>query len=282
MGRGILTGVIWGCAVGVFGLAAASQLAEPPGRIAAQLMPEIRVQAPAPIPAVEAPRPAQVPVDPPLKRYARAFQDQGKPLFAVVLIDRGGALDRGALAALPFPVTFAVDPVATGAADAARIYRAAGQEVAILATGLGEAPGPEAGLTAHGKVLPEAVAVMDVEQGGFRADQDFATRTVRVLEEQGRGLLTWNNGPNTADQVARRDGLPAARIFRKLDAGGEDADVIRGYLDRAAFRAAQDGQVVVVGEARTETVQGLTLWAASGEAGSVSLAPASAVMMRPR
>lgn len=282
MARGIFTGAIWGCAVGFFGLALASQVADPPGRIAAQLMPPIQPAAtpqPVPQPVVQ---PAAPVIDPPIRRFARAFASDGRPLFAVVLVDRGGSLDRAALAALPFPVTFAIDPAAQGAAEAARIYRAGGQEVAILATGLAETPTPETVLAGHADALPEAVAVMDVEDGGFRADPDFAARTVRALEGQGRGLLTWNNGPNAADQVARRDGLPAARIFRKLDTGDEEAAVIRGYLDRAAFRAAQDGHVVVVGEARTETVRGLTLWATSGEAGSVSLAPASAVMLLPR
>lgn len=280
MGRGVLTGVIWGCAVGVFGLAVASQMAEPPGRIAAQLMPELTA-APTPAP-VAAPVVPPTPVEPPLRLFARPFQNpEGKPLFAVVLVDPGGPLDRAALAGLPFPVTFALDPADPGAADAARLYRGAGQEVVILATGLSEAPAPEAVLTAHAETLPEAVAVMDVERGGLQADPEFAARAVRALEKQGRGLLSWNSGPNPADQVARQDGLPAARIFRRLDAGAEDAGVIRTYLDRAAFRAAQDGQVVVVGDARTETVRGLTLWAAQG-AGSVALAPASAVMMRPR
>ena len=52
----------------------------------------------------------------------------------------------------------------------------------------------------------------------------------------------------------------------------------RRYLDRAAFKAAQEGRVVVQGTTRPETVQALLEWTVEGRAGSVELAPASAVL----
>lgn len=277
MSRGIVAGVFWGCALGVFGLAVASQMAEPPGVIAARL--DRPVAAAVPVQSAPAPKPA-APVmpapKPPMEIYARAFQNSGaKPLFAIVLRDTGPGTDRGSLTDLPFAVTFAIDPLAADAAKAMHAYRAAGQEVVILATGMSAASSPDAILAAHLKVLPETVALMDQERG-FQGEQGFSARAVEDLAEQGRGLLTWNHGQNLADQIARREGLPAARIFRRLDTGGEDATVIRSYLDRAAFRAAQDGSVVVMGETRPETIRGLTDWA-SGQA-SVALAPITAVM----
>lgn len=283
MSRGIVAGVIWGTVLGGLGLAAASQMAEPPGRIATLLAPvaePVAVAVPEPVP-VPAPVPVPVPEPEPVREvpfeiYARAFQNpDAKPLFAVVLRDTGPGTDRVALAALPFAVTFAIDPLASDAAEAMRAYRAAGQEVMILATGMSAASSPDAILAAHLAVLPETVALMDPE-GGFQGDQGFAARTVAALRDQGRGLLTWNHGQNLADQIARRDGVPAARIFRQLDTGAEDASVIRSYLDRAAFRAAQDGSVVVMGDTRAQTVQGLADWAAVQAA--VALAPISAVM----
>jgi hypothetical protein len=71
-------------------------------------------------------------------RYARAFNNpQGKPVFAIVLIDRGDpGLDRAALAALPLPVTFVLDPTLPDVAGLANGCIAAGQEVAMLATAI--------------------------------------------------------------------------------------------------------------------------------------------------
>ena len=65
----------------------------------------------------------------PIDQYARAFDNPtAKPMFAVVLIDTGAAdLDRARLAALPFPVTFAIDPAAP--------YRAI--DVSVAGTKLG-------------------------------------------------------------------------------------------------------------------------------------------------
>ena len=48
----------------------------------------------------------------------------------------------------------------------------------------------------------------------------------------------------------------------------------------AAFKAAQDGRVAVIGSTRPETVAALLEWSVEGRAASVALAPASAVMMR--
>ena len=238
-------------------------------------------------PATEAPAAtAEANADqPPLTRFAAAFEaPQGKPLFSVVLVDPGGPdVDRAALADLNLPVTIAIDPLAADAAMAAELYRAAGKEVVMLATGIpgGATPADlETTFQAHAATLPEAVAVMDLEQGGFQGNRPLATQVVPVIAGQGRGLLSWDKGLNAGDQEARRSGLAAARIFRRLDGADEAAPVIRRYLDRAAFKAAQDGAVVVAGEVRPETVQALTEWAIEGRAGSVALAPLSALLRR--
>ena len=222
---------------------------------------------------------------PPLLRYAATFENpDGKPLFSLVLIDDGAAdLDRATLAALPFAVSFVVDPLSPGAAEAAAIYRAGGKEVVMLATGIPEGATPadlEQTFQAHAAALPEAVAVIDLADAGFQGDRALATQLVPILAAQGRGLLTWDKGLNAADQVARREALPTAMVFRALDADGEDAPVIRRYLDRAAFKAAQEGAVTVVGQARPETVAALLEWTVEGRASTVALAPVSAVLAR--
>ncbi|THD85789.1 divergent polysaccharide deacetylase family protein [Aliigemmobacter aestuarii] len=224
---------------------------------------------------------------PPLSRHAVAFDGAGgKPLFSVVLVDPGGPdVDRQALADLPLAVTIAIDPTAPDAATAAEIYRAAGKEVVMLATGIpaGATAGDlETTFQAHQTALPEAVAVMDLEQGGFQNDRPLAAQVVPVIAGQGRGLLTWDKGLNAGDQEARRADLASARVFRRLDGEGEAAPVIRRYLDRAAFKAAQDGFVVVAGEVRPETLQALAEWAVEGRSATVALAPLSAVLLRGR
>ena len=220
---------------------------------------------------------------PPVQQFAQSLDNpSGKPLFAVILRDTGGAdVDRASLAALPFPVSFVVDPMAPDAVKAAAIYRAAGQEVIMLATGIpagAQASDLEQSFQSLGAVLPQAVAVMDLATGGFQDDRPLASLVVPIVKAQGRGLITFNRGLNAADQVARRIDVPAATIFRQLDASGEDVPLIRRYLDRAAFKAAQEGRVMVLGDTRPQTIAALLEWAVEGRASSVTLAPATAVL----
>jgi len=219
----------------------------------------------------------------PVVAFAQPFDNpEGKPAFVIVLIDEGDAgLDRAALAALPFPVTFALDPTDPNVADHAAIYRGAGQEVAMLATALpagAQAADVEVAVSAMATALPEAVAVMELPSRAFQADRPLATLVVPAVGAGGRGLLTWDQGLNAADQVARREDIPAAVAFRDLDGAGESAAVIRRYLDRAAFKAAQEGRVTVVGRTRPETVATLLEWAVEGRGATVALAPLTAVL----
>lgn len=223
---------------------------------------------------------------PAIERHARPFETVGgKPVFAVVLIDTGEpSLDRTALAALPFPVSFVVDPARPEAPLVASIYRGGGQEVAMLASGLprgATASDLEVTFAAYAELLPESVAVVDPETGGFQGDRPLATLVAPIVAGQGRGLLSWDRGLNAAAQAARRLGLRSGLIERRVDGAGEDRAAIRRQLDRAAFKAAQDGRVIVVGETRPETVAALVEWAAEGRAATVSLAPLSAALVAP-
>ncbi len=221
----------------------------------------------------------------PIDRFAKAFENvEKKPVFAILLQDTGGPdIDREALAAIPFPVSFVIDPMLPDAATAAQIYRAAGQEVLMMASGIPEgaqASDLAVSFEVMAKTLPEAVAVVDLEQGGFQGNRVLATQVIALIQDQGRGVISWDRGLNAASQVARRDGVPSAVIFRALDAGNESSPVIRRYLDRAAFKAAQDGRVVVAGQTRPETVAALLEWAVEGRAATVAIAPATAVMTK--
>ncbi len=220
---------------------------------------------------------------PPVLRYARAFDNpEGKPVFAIVLRDTGGPdIDREALAALTVPVSFAIDPTLPDAETAAAIYRAAGQEVLMLATGIPEgatASDVEVTFESHSRMLDESVAVLEPETGGVQGNRVLAQQVLTAVKAQGRGVLSWERGLNALSQIARRDGLENAVVFRSLDSAGEAAPVIRRYLDRAAFKAAQDGRVVVAGTTRPETVAAILEWLVEGRADTVALAPVTAAM----
>ncbi|MGO4909681.1 divergent polysaccharide deacetylase family protein [Pseudorhodobacter sp. W20_MBD10_FR17] len=220
---------------------------------------------------------------PPIERYAREFANPAqKPLFAILLRDTGGPdLDREALAAIPFPVSFVIDPTRPDAAVAAQIYRAAGQEVLMLGAGIpagATASDLAVSLEAMNAILPEAVGVVDTETNGFQGNRTLATQVLALIADQGRGVISWDKGLNAASQVAQREGIRSAVIFRAMDGADEKSPVIRRYLDRAAFKAAQDGRVVVEGQTRPETVTALLEWAVEGRAATVAIAPATAVM----
>lgn len=247
-----------------------------------------RIGAGDPADGVTAPETEALPPTdlPPVQRYARSFENPtAKPAFGILLRDTGEAnLDRQALADLSFPVSFVIDPLAPGAAAAAAIYRAAGQEVLMLASGIPEGATPsdlEQTFQSLGSAMPEAVAVIDLATGGFQANRPLATQVIPILAAQGRGLVTFDTGLNAADQEARRAGLPSATIFRRLDAEAESTATIRRYLDRAAFKAAQEGRVLVIGDTRPETIAALLEWAVEGRAASVTLAPVTAILSTP-
>lgn len=219
----------------------------------------------------------------PLELFRRDFDNpDAKPLFAIILIDDGiPAEERARLAELPFAVSFALDPLAPHSVDAARVYRDAGQEVVMLASGIPQ--GATAGdleqtFQALDMAMPEAVAMLDRIDGGFQDTLDLARQAVPIVAEQGRGIITYERGLNSADQVARREGVPRATIFRVLDGEGESIPKMRNYLDRAAFKAAQEGRVLVIGRAQAQTVAAILEWTVEGRAASVALAPVSAVL----
>ncbi|MBL9054162.1 MAG: divergent polysaccharide deacetylase family protein, partial [Tabrizicola sp.] len=234
--------------------------------------------------------PTETPVDDPVEtddrpiaRYAAAFENpDAKPVMAVILIDTGAAdLDRAALAALPFPVSFALDPMDPATPERAAAYRAAGREVIMLTTGI--APGAQASdievsFQAMFQTVPEAVAIMDLADPVFQNDRPLATLVVPVVGGQGLGVLTWEKGLNAADQVARRDDIASAVIFRDLAAGGGDAAAAKRTLDRAVFKAGQDQRVVVAGAITPELVAALIEWSVEGRAGAVALGPVTAVL----
>ena len=220
---------------------------------------------------------------PALQRNARVFDNpENKPPFVILLRDTADpALDLAALAASDLPMTLIIDPSKPGAAARAAIWREAGQEVALLSSALPKRATPtdvEVTLEALERDLPQALAIVEAGSGPEAISRDLAGALVPGLKARGFGMVTWDAGLKQADQVARREALPAARIFRDLDAKKESAPVIRRYLDRAAFKAQQDGHVLVVGDLRSETLAAVHEWSLEGRVAGLALAPLSAVL----
>ncbi len=222
---------------------------------------------------------------PPLKRYAADFDNpQGKPLMAIVLIDDEKSLGYEALADFPYPLSFAIDPTDPRASEKMARYRAAGFEVVLLADlpAAASARDAEVMLAAGFDVLPESVAILEGVGSGIQGNRALAMQVSDIARATGRGLITRNNGLNTVEKLAARSGVPAAIVFRDFDGAGQTPTIMRRFLDQAAFRAGQEGAVIMLGRVRPDTISALLLWGLQDRASRVALAPVSAVLTRPR
>jgi polysaccharide deacetylase 2 family uncharacterized protein YibQ len=231
-------------------------------------------------PADTAPDPTDA--RPPLERFAAEVQsDPSLPQMSIVLIDDGtGPLGPDTLDGFPFPVTFALDPGRAEAAGLMAAYRAAGYEVAALVD-LPEAAQPsdvEQILAGAVAAVPEAVALIEAPGGGLQSGRDTAEQATSFALESGHGLVFLPNGLNTAQAIAERENVPSASILRDFDGDGQDARTKRRFLDGAAFRARQDGQVIMLGRLTPDTLSALLLWSLQDRAASVSMVPVSTIL----
>lgn len=225
--------------------------------------------------------PAAEATQPPIVRNAVPAQNpDAKPELAVILIDDGATtLDRSALAASPLPVSFAIDPTAAQAGDWATTYYGGGHEVLLKATAIPRLATPSdlnVTFSAYFRAAPEAVGVIDLAHGGFQDNRLMAQRVVAILAGDGYGLVTYRRGLNAAAQVAATTGIEAAQITGatvRTDRGG-----LQRLLDRAAFRAAQEGKVVVAVPASSAVLATIDAWSKGMRGRSVALVPVTAVM----
>ncbi|MCC6305872.1 MAG: divergent polysaccharide deacetylase family protein [Rhodobacteraceae bacterium] len=213
------------------------------------------------------------------------FEDAtGRPRLALLLRPAGeGAAPLAGLAELAVPATVVLDPMGPGAPAAARALVAAGREVVALATGI--PPGATAAdlavtFESHRTALPAAVAILDPDGGGFRADAVLARGIVPILAEAGLGLVLPDlPGLDAASRIAAAAGVPAARVTLALPPAA-DAAAVRRALDRAVFRANQNGAAILELPLSAAALAGIAAWlAASPRAGQVALAPLSAVLL---
>ncbi|HQY43754.1 MAG TPA: divergent polysaccharide deacetylase family protein [Paracoccaceae bacterium] len=225
----------------------------------------------------------------PLRAFAARWQNADqRPVLAVLILDKGveaGGLDPSALAALPFAVTIAVDPMRADAAAAAAAYRAAGDEVAILIGNTPEGATPadfEVAYQSFVQTLPESVAVIGEAESAFLRSSLGAQHMAALLAADGRGLVTYAQGLNPGRRAAEKAGVPVASVDKVFGAGEVNMGTLARELDRAAFAAGQSGQLVIALPSTPDAITAFAAWA-SGPAGSaVSVAPVSALMADPK
>jgi len=201
--------------------------------------------------------------------------------MAIVLMD-DGSIDglAEAVPAIPFPVSIAIDPSDANATARMAAYRAAGYEVlAIARLPIGAQPSDvEVTYESVFAALPETVALLDAGEGGLQATSAVADQAMARLADDGRGFVTVTQGLNMALRAAEGAGVPVRTIYRDLDGEGQDATVVRRFLDQAAFRARQESGVILLARLRPDTVSALILWGTANRAGQVALAPVSAIL----
>ncbi|KPQ04795.1 MAG: hypothetical protein HLUCCA12_16240 [Rhodobacteraceae bacterium HLUCCA12] len=220
------------------------------------------------------------------ERFAAPYDADSGPRFAIVLVDAPADPDaEEAILALPMPVSVALDPQDADAPRRAEAYREAGHEILMLAAGLPAGATPsDLEVTFDGwfRALPEVVALIDTPQDGFQSDRSLAQAIMPFLADDGYGLVTYERGLNPAAQSADSAGIANVAVFRIVDTDDENQFTIRRYLDRATFRAQQQGHVVVMGRAaHEETMAGLIGWRMEGRAGQVAIVPVSATLELP-
>ncbi|WP_298857156.1 polysaccharide deacteylase family 2 protein [uncultured Sulfitobacter sp.] len=230
---------------------------------------------------------SQTPDTRPISTFAQPFENpEGKPLMSIVLMDTGADLDADAiglpaLSSFPYPVSFAVDVNLFDAAERAERYRAEGFDVlAMVNLPQGARPtDAEVSLSVALNGMPEIVGVIEGTGAGLQGSREVADQVTRILLASGHGLVAQSKGLNSMPKLALKEGVPAAPVFRDFDSEGQQPRVIRRFLDQAAFKAGQEGGVIMLGRLRPETIEALLVWGLADRAGSVALAPVSAVLL---
>ena len=220
-----------------------------------------------------------------LRDYAAVAPETADlPRLSVVLVDDGSMnAASAALAGLPFGVTIALDPAMSDVTDVLSEYRAEGFEAVVLAK-LPEGAQPtdiEITFESVFSRLPETIAVLDLGEGGLHTDREVTEYAMDILASEGRGYVTISSGLNMAERAATEAGVPSVLIDRQIDAEDQDARVVRRFIDNAAFKARQQGDVILVGHVRPDTISALILWGTANQDNEVAVVPLSAILNNP-
>jgi hypothetical protein len=206
-----------------------------------------------------------------------------RPLMSIILIDTGEFnIGPEALASFPYPISFAIDPLRDDALEAAERYRSEGFELLIVADlpESGDASLVDVALVPTIDSIPGAVGILEGTNGGLQGNMELAESVLKMVEDTGNGLVLRPKGLNAAQQQADGRDLPVETMFRDFDASGQNASVIRRFLDQAAFKARQEESVIMVGRLRPATISALLLWGLQDRASSVALTPITTIWDR--
>ena len=222
-----------------------------------------------------------------LDKFSAKFSNpDGKPLLAVVILDKGvsaGGLDAAALAGMPFAVTIAIDPEREDATAVEATYRIAGDEVAMMVSKLPEGATPsdlEVIYQSYAQALPESMALIAAPDSEALSNSMTAQHFASLLKSDGRGLITYSKGLNGAKHAAEKSGVPQAEVGKLFGQTEDNSGTFGRELDRAAFDAGREGVAVVAIPSTPEAITALMAWAAGSSASGVALAPVSAVMLK--
>lgn len=207
--------------------------------------------------------------------------EDNRPLMAIVLIDTGEFnIGPEALASFPYPITFAIDPLREDAIEAADKYAAKGFELLLTADlpQNGDASLPELAIKPTLESFEGITGVLEGTDGGLQGNMALAEGMLNMIESTDYGLVLRAKGLNATQQQANGRNLPVDTVFRDFDGAGQNASVIRRFLDQAAFKARQEGSVIMVGRLRPATISALLLWGLQDRATSVRLTPISEVL----
>lgn len=207
--------------------------------------------------------------------------EDNRPLMAIVLIDTSEFnIGPEALASFPYPITFAIDPLREDAIEAADKYAAKGFELLLTADlpQNGDASLPELAIKPTLESFEGITGVLEGTDGGLQGNMALAEGMLNMIESTDYGLVLRAKGLNAAQQQANGRNLPVDTVFRDFDGAGQNASVIRRFLDQAAFKARQEGSVIMVGRLRPATISALLLWGLQDRATSVRLTPISEVL----
>lgn len=256
-----------------------------PSAIAARVVEGVTVGR---LPRIGATPTAEVEVQPepvatlPAYRRNAALTDlvpDARPM-GIVLIETPDA-EAGLLEA-PFQATIAMDPYDPDAPRRAAAYRAAGHDIALRVMGVPEGANQqdiETIFQVWMQAFPNVVAMMDIPQDGLGRRRAVAAEVAGVLAREGYGVIALRTGLDAFLQAAREEGLATAAVYRTLDDTGQGLVTIRRLLDRAAFEAERNSQIVVAGSAANpETVAALTDFTEGGGRAGITLVPASAIL----
>jgi polysaccharide deacetylase 2 family uncharacterized protein YibQ len=222
----------------------------------------------------------------PIDAFAVPFENaDAKPLMSIVLIDAGADLEGAAvglpaLRSFPAPITFAVDASLPDAVARMNKYRGGGFEVLAMIDFPSGATAGDAEVTLDAVLsqMTDVVGVLEGVGNGMQESREASDQATQILLSTGHGFVTHSNGLNTVAKLAEREGVPTSTVFRDFDSADQSPTVIRRLLGQAAFRAGQEGGVIMLGRLRSDTISALLLWRLQDRAARVSMAPISAVL----